>query len=68
MKTKYIDLIEQTFDWPQEEFTMDGDQLLFHGIPLMDLIKKYGTPLKFTYLPKISKNIQKMCFGIFGPF
>ncbi|MFZ4785620.1 MAG: arginine decarboxylase [Flavobacteriales bacterium] len=59
MKTKYIDLIEQTFDWPQEEFTMDGDNLQFHDIPLMDLIKKYGTPLKFTYLPKISKNIQR---------
>ncbi len=59
MKTKYIDLIEQTFDWPQEEFRMDGEELLFHDIPLMDLIRKYGTPLKFTYLPKISKNIQR---------
>jgi arginine decarboxylase len=59
MKTKYIDLIEQTFDWPQEEFKMDKDELLFHDIPLMDLIKKYGTPLKFTYLPKISDNIQR---------
>lgn len=59
MKTKYIDLIEQTFDWPQEEFKMDGDQLMFHDIPLMDLIRRYGTPLKFTYLPKISRNIQR---------
>lgn len=30
----------------------------FHGIYLMDLIKQYGTPLKFTYLPKISENIK----------
>jgi arginine decarboxylase len=25
----------------------------------MDLVKQYGTPLKFTYLPKITENIQK---------
>jgi arginine decarboxylase len=31
--------------------------LEFHGIPLIKLIKKYGTPLKFHYLPLISKNI-----------
>lgn len=59
MKTKYIDLIEQTFDFPQEEFTLDGEYLLYHGIPLMDLIKEYGTPLKFSYLPQISNNIQR---------
>lgn len=59
MKTKYIDLIEQTFDWPQEEFKLEENSLLFHGVPLMDLVKKYGSPLKFTYLPKISQNIQR---------
>ncbi len=25
----------------------------------MKLVEEYGTPLKFTYLPKISENIQK---------
>lgn len=64
MKTKYIDLIEQTFDFPQREFQLDGDHLLFHGIDLMALIKKYGTPLKFNYLPSISNNIQR-CKGWF---
>jgi arginine decarboxylase len=60
MKTKYIDLVTQTFDWPQEEFLVNHEHnLLFHQIPLMDLVKKYGTPLKFTYLPKISENIQR---------
>ncbi|UTW63395.1 arginine decarboxylase [bacterium SCSIO 12741] len=59
MKTKYIDLVENTFDFPQKEFQLDDDQLVFHGIPLMDLIKQYGTPLKFTYLPKISENINQ---------
>ncbi len=60
MKTKYIDLIEQTYDFPQEEFTLDQHaQLKFHDVDLMELIKTYGTPLKFTYLPKISTNIQR---------
>ncbi|MEX1191330.1 MAG: arginine decarboxylase [Brumimicrobium sp.] len=64
MRTKYIDLIEQTFDFPQREFQLEDDKLLFHGIDLMDLIEKYGTPLKFNYLPQISNNIQR-CKGWF---
>lgn len=59
MKNKYIDLISQTYDFPQEEFSVEDNELLFHGVPLMDIIKQYGTPLKITYLPKISQNIQK---------
>ena len=59
MKTKYIDLIEQTFDFPQEEFTLTDDNLKFHGIDLMALVEQYGAPLKFTYLPQISNNIGK---------
>ena len=64
MRTKYIDLIEQTFDFPQREFQLEEDKLLFHGIDLMNLIEKYGTPLKFNYLPQISNNIQR-CKGWF---
>jgi len=59
MKNKYIDLIEQTFDFPQEEFKVVDDELFFNDVPLMDIIKQYGTPLKITYLPKISHQIQK---------
>ena len=60
MNTKYIDLINQTFDFPQEEFTVDAKKNLhFHDIDTMKLVEEYGTPLKFTYLPKISENIQK---------
>jgi arginine decarboxylase len=59
MKVKYIDLIEQTFNFPQEEFEVIDYELNFHNIPLMELIKQYGTPLKITYLPKISQQIQK---------
>ena len=59
MRTKYIDLIDQTFDFPQDEFNLKNDNLIFHGIDLMELIEKYGTPMKFNYLPQISHNIQR---------
>ncbi|MDL2320386.1 arginine decarboxylase [Alistipes sp. OttesenSCG-928-B03] len=59
MKNKYIDLIEQTFEFPQDEFSVTDDELIFHDVPLMDIIKQYGTPLKITYLPKISSQIQR---------
>ena len=59
MKTKYVDLIDQTFDFPQEEFTLNTNELNFHGIDLMALIEEHGVPLKFTYLPKISDNINR---------
>ena len=59
MNIKYVDLIDQTYYFPQEEFTLDGENLRFHGIDLMKVIEEYGSPLKFTYLPKISENIHK---------
>jgi arginine decarboxylase len=59
MKNKYIDLIDQTFDFPQEEFKVIDNELYFHNVSLMDIIKQYGTPLKISYLPKISSQIQK---------
>lgn len=66
MRNKYVDLIEQTFDWPQDEFELVDDQLMWNGIALMDIIKQYGTPLKLSYLPKISQQIQKarMLFNV----
>ncbi|MBL6655016.1 MAG: arginine decarboxylase [Flavobacteriaceae bacterium] len=60
MKTKYIDFIDQNFDFPQEEFSLCNDELEFHGINIMDLVKQYGAPLKFTYLPQISNNINRV--------
>ena len=59
MKIKYAELIDQTLYFPQEEFKYEDQQLYFHDIPLMDLVEKFGTPLKFSYLPKISQNIQR---------
>ena len=59
MNTKYIDLINQSFYFPQEEFTLEDKSLQFHGVDMMQLVEEYGTPLKFTYLPQISNNINR---------
>lgn len=58
MKTRYIDLIEQTFYYPQGEFETKEGNLFFHEIDMMKIIEEHGTPLKFNYIPKISENIQ----------
>lgn len=58
MKNKYIDLIEQSFEFPSEEFKVENNELYWYDVPLMDLIKQYGTPLRIAYLPKIAQNIK----------
>jgi arginine decarboxylase len=56
----YRELIEQTFEFPQKEFKVRDHELLFNDVPVMDIIKQYGTPLKLTYLPRISENIRSV--------
>jgi len=59
MNNRYFDLIDQTFYFPQDGFDIDHGSLVFNGVPIQHLIKKYGTPLKLTYLPKIGAQIKK---------
>ena len=59
MSTKYQDIIEKTYDFPQDEFEVKKNELFFHGIDLMQMIKEHGSPLKIWYLPKISENINR---------
>ncbi|HMG15941.1 MAG TPA: hypothetical protein VK590_10875, partial [Saprospiraceae bacterium] len=59
MINRYTDLIHQTFDFPQESFEMVDGYLRFNNINLIELVQKYGTPLKLTYLPKIGQQIEK---------
>ena len=59
MKTKYFDLIDQTFYFPSYDFGLANDQLTFHGIPLTEVAEKFGTPLKLTYIPKIGDQVEK---------
>lgn len=58
-KQKYRDLIHQTFDFPQPDFREEKASLLWNDLPLTEIIEKYGTPLRLTYLPKIGQQIQK---------
>ena len=66
MKSKYSDLINQTFEFPQAGFEVENNELSWWGIPLMDIIKQYGTPVRLTYLPKITAQIEqaKRLFGV----
>jgi arginine decarboxylase len=59
IKNKYTDLIHQTFFFPRHGFEVVNNELQFHGIDLVKLIEEYGSPLKFTYLPKITSQIEK---------
>src|SRR5580698_3544038 len=55
----YTDLVQQTFNFPQEDFEVNNNYLQYNGVDLKALIDKYGTPLKLTYLPKIGAQIKK---------
>ena len=59
MKNTYFDLINQTYDFPQNGFEIKDGYLYFHGVSLQHLIKEYGTPFKLSYLPKIGNQIKK---------
>ena len=59
MTNSYHDLVKQTFNFPQEGIEVKDSNLHFNGLDLKALIKKYGTPLKLTYLPKIGSQIKK---------
>ncbi len=46
MNTKYIDLIEQTFDFPQEEFKTEKGNLYFHDKNKHLIFRKKNLKLK----------------------
>ncbi len=59
MNNTYSGLVDQTFHFPQEGFSVKDNYLSFNGLDLKTLIEKHGTPLKLTYLPKIGMQINK---------
>ena len=60
MNNKYLDLIQQSYTFPQAGFNLnEAGTLAFHGVDLKALIDKYGAPFKLMYLPSISEQIQK---------
>ena len=59
MKNKYLDFIEQSFDFPQPEFKLNQNHsIVWEGVDIESLLTEHGTPLKVTYLPKISEKIK----------
>lgn len=65
MERLYNELIDQTYYFPQEGFTVENEELLFNDVSMKALIDQYGTPLKVSYLPKIGAQIDKIR-GLFG--
>ncbi len=59
MNNTYIDLVKQTYDFPQKGFRVKDGKLYFHGIDTEELALKYGTPMKLTYLPSIGEQIAR---------
>ena len=59
MNQSYQELINQNYKFPQKSFKLKDSYLNFNNIPLNKIIDKYGTPLRITYLPKITEQIYK---------
>lgn len=59
VESSYLDLVNQTFHFPQEDFKVEEDGLMYNDVAIKQLIEKYGTPLKISYLPKIGMQINK---------
>ena len=55
----YAEFLDLSVGFPQDGYQVIDDELYFHELNLMEMIETYGTPLRFTYLPIISKKIQE---------
>ncbi len=59
MNNTYDSLVQQTFNFPQEDFKLKNEYLQYNDVDIKALIDKHGTPLKLSYLPKIGMQINK---------
>ncbi len=59
MNDSYFDLQEENLDSSPEFQVDDKGHLSLFGINLFELVKKHGSPLRITYLPKITSQIKK---------
>jgi arginine decarboxylase len=55
----YQEFLDLSVGFPQDGFEIIDDELIFQDLNLMEMIETYGTPLRFTYLPIITKKIQQ---------
>ena len=58
MKNTYLNLTEQSFEFPQNGFELKNGFITFHKVSLEKLIKKYGTPFRLFNLPNIAEKIK----------
>ena len=59
MKNSYHNLVNQSHTFPVMGFALKDGNLTFHNIDIGELIKKYGTPFRLVYLPKIGAQIEQ---------
>ena len=60
MKRRFIDLLSQTYTWPQPGLDVSKHGTLkFHGVDLFDLARTHGTPLRFHHIPSISRAVSR---------
>ncbi len=59
MNDSYFELQQENLARSPEFEVNPIGELSFHGVNLMSLIADYGSPLKITYLPKITSQIQQ---------
>ena len=55
----YFELIDQSYDLVVKGFEVIDNHLNFQDINMLDLVQQYGSPLKISYLPKISSQIKR---------
>src|SRR5690606_197117 len=55
----YQEFLDLSVGFPQDGFEIIDDELYFHDLNLMEMIETYGTPLRFTYLPIVIKQIHQ---------
>lgn len=65
MKNTYSDLVEQTFDWPSQEFMMTEDHSLEWNIldlkPILsNTSRHYGLPI-FQFIDENIQRARHMC-------
>ncbi len=58
MINTYESLVSQTFNFPQEGFNLTEGSLHYNHVDVKALVEKFGTPLKFSFLPKICMLIN----------
>ncbi len=59
MDKTFREYIEQAYNFPQGNFELKNETLVFNGIELSKMIRKYGSPLNIIVLPKIGQQIEK---------